>query len=59
MEQYLTYSNGGYKEWLGPSSVTKPTTGFNTGIWVESDTGDTYFYDHTTGWHKQFTFKAE
>lgn len=53
---YLTYTNGGYCEFLGPSSATKPTTDLHCGIWVESDTGDVYFYDNVNGWTYQFSF---
>lgn len=56
-DNYITYRNGGYVEFMGPHSVTKPTTGFTTGIWTETDTGDVYFYDFTTGWTKQFSFQ--
>lgn len=56
--EYLIYKNGGYMEFFGPHSATKPTTGLFTGIWTESDTGDVYFYDATNGWTKQFSFSA-
>lgn len=56
--EYLIYKNGGYMEFFGPNSATKPTTGLFTGIWTESDTGDVYFYDATNGWTKQFSFQG-
>lgn len=55
---YMTYTSGGYCEFMGPSSATKPTTGLFVGIWVETDTGDVYFYDETNGWTKQFSFQG-
>ena len=56
--EYLIYKNGGYMEFFGPHSATKPTAGLFTGIWTESDTGDVYFYDATNGWTKQFSFQG-
>ena len=50
---YLIYTNGGYCEFMGPHSATKPTTGFSVGVWVETDTGNAYFYDQTNGWVQQ------
>ena len=57
---YLVYTsvNGNYCEFLGPSSATKPVSGFKIGIWVETDTGDVYFYDETNSWSKQFSFQG-
>lgn len=55
---YMTYTSGGYCEFMGPSSATKPTTGLFVGIWVETNTGDVYFYDETNGWTKQFSFQG-
>lgn len=52
-ENYLVYSNGGYREYMGPSSITKPTEGFFCGIWTEDDTGAIYFYSAANGWTKQ------
>ena len=49
-EDYITYRNGGYIEFQGPSDVDKPTEGFTTGLWVETGTGNVYAYDFTTGW---------
>lgn len=50
-----------YKEISGDSTDTKPTTGICDGsIFVESNTGKTYFFNEKTGgWVEQFTFKAE
>ena len=56
--EYLIYKNGGYCEFFGPHSATKPTTDLTTGIWTESDTGDVYFYDSTAGWTKMFSLKV-
>lgn len=52
-ENYLVYSNGGYREFMGPSSITKPTEGFFCGIWTEDDTGAIYFFSAANGWTKQ------
>ena len=52
-ENYLVYSNGGYREYMGPSDITKPTEGFFCGIWTEDDTGAIYFYSAANGWTKQ------
>lgn len=56
MNDYLIYSNGGYREFMGPSGVDKPTTNFFCGIWTESNTGDVYFFDNVNGWTKMFSF---
>lgn len=52
-ENYLVYSNGGYREYMGPHSITKPTEGFFCGIWTEDDTGAIYFFSAANGWTKQ------
>ena len=52
-ENYLVYSNGGYREYMGPSRITKPTEGFFCGIWTEDDTGAIYFFSASNGWTKQ------
>lgn len=55
---YLVYTNGGYREYMGPSTEEKPTSGFYCGIWTETDTGDVYFYDkEQEDWVKQFSFQ--
>ena len=43
-----------YIEWYGLSTETKPTTGIVTGSFAyETDTGDAYFFEETTGtWTK-------
>ena len=57
-EDYLVYSSGGYREYMGPSTgVDKPTSGFFCGIWTESDTGQVFFYDPANGWTLEFTFQ--
>lgn len=52
-----TRNNGAHCVFMGPSSATKPTSGFKSGVWVESDTGDTYFFTGSE-WVKQFSFQA-
>ena len=49
-----------YKEISGDSSETKPTAGIIDGsIFVESDSGDVYFFNETdTDWIKQFSFQS-
>ena len=51
--EYMIYSNGGYMEFFGPSTATKPTTGLTIGVWVETDTGKAFFYDVENGWTEQ------
>ena len=49
-----------YKEISGDSLETKPTAGIIDGsIFAESDTGDVYFFNETSGdWIKQFSFQS-
>ena len=49
-----------YLEIAGASDETKPTSGIVDGsIFVETDTGDVYFYSESGGdWVKQFSFQA-
>ena len=50
-----------YKEISGDSTAdTKPTAQICDGsIFVESDTGDVYFYNANDGWVKQFSFQPD
>ena len=49
-----------YKEISGDSTDTKPTAGICDGsLFVESDTGDVYFFNEKSGdWVKQFSFQS-
>jgi hypothetical protein len=49
-----------YKEISGDSTETKPTAGICDGsLFVESDTGDVYFFNEKSGdWVKQFSFQS-
>lgn len=49
-----------YKEISGDSDDTKPTAGICDGsLFVESDTGDVYFFNEKSGdWVKQFSFQS-
>ena len=49
-----------YKEISGDSTDTKPTDGVCDGsLFVESDTGDVYFFNEESGdWVKQFSFQS-
>ena len=55
--KYLVYRNGDYCEFVAPSSVTKPTSGLSTGLWIETNTGNVSFYDKENGWTFQFSLK--
>ena len=49
-----------YKEISGDSTDTKPTAGICDGsLFVESDTGDVYFFNEKSGdWVQQFSFQG-
>lgn len=49
-----------YKEISGDSTDTKPTACVCDGsLFVESDTGDVYFFNEESGdWVKQFSFQS-
>ncbi len=53
----MTYTNGGYCEYAGLSTDTKPTDCATGSIYVEADTGDVYFFDGSD-WVKQFSFQS-
>ena len=64
VSKYLESDSDGnpisYLEISGDSLETKPTTGIADGsIFVESDTGDTYFFSEASSdWVKQFSFQS-
>lgn len=63
VERPFTRENGdmlNYVEITGASDETKPTTGIVDGsIFVETDTGDVYFFSEAGGdWVKQFSFQS-
>lgn len=64
VSKYLESDSDGnpisYVEISGDSTETKPTTGIADGsIFVESDTGTTYFFNETSGdWVEQFSFQS-
>lgn len=51
---------GGYGEWSGKSTDTKPTDNVATGsIFTEVDTGKVFFYDaEDEEWIEQFSFQS-
>ena len=55
----VIFYNGGYIEFMGSSSDTKPTEGFKAGILTETDTGKVFFWDaKTSAWIEQFSFQS-
>lgn len=53
-------NKGGYAEYAGLSTDSKPTEGVATGsIFVEVDTGKVYFYNSDgAAWVEQFSFQS-
>ena len=56
----LTFTNGGYCEFAGLHTDTKPTDNIATGsIFLEVDTGTVFFYNaDAESWVEQFSFQS-
>ena len=60
MAATLINSTGGYCEFAGLSTDSKPTDGIATGsVFIEVDTGKVFFFNATAStWVEQFSFKS-
>lgn len=54
-----TFYSGGYMEYAGLSTDTKPTNCATGSIFVEVDTGKVYFFNSVgSTWVEQFSFQG-